>query len=106
MNSQTNADRGSGACDDYVVSVRLTDGTVIHKLENGHWPEFQKARPSVPYACDVCPIRKFCGDNNEFDCQVYGMFTGFYLEDEFEPVFDNRWDTDEAIRRAGAVATS
>ncbi len=87
----------------HVASVRLTDGTVLHKLETGQWPEFQKAYPTTTCACDVCPIRKFCGDNNEFDCQVYGMFCGFYLEDEYEAAFDNRWDTDEAIRRVGAA---
>ncbi len=31
----------------------------------------------VDYACEICPIRTPCGDNNQFDCQVYGMFSGF-----------------------------
>ena len=37
-------------------------------------------------ACDVCPsiIKEACGGNNSFDCQVYGMFQGFYFTfDEF-----------------------
>lgn len=85
-----------------IKSVVLGNGFRLEKKDNGHWPEMQVACPEVSYACDVCPIRKFCGDNNEFDCRVYGMFSGFYLEEEFMEQFENQYDTDEAIIRASA----
>lgn len=89
-----------------VSAARLTDGFVVRKVFSDgrwRWPAIQDIRPDVEFACEVCPIRKFCGDNNEFDCQVYEMFSGFYLEDEFVPVFDNRYSEDEAIVRSGAA---
>lgn len=57
--------------------VTLTDGTVITS-KDGHFPPLQKV-VKVFHACEICPVRIFCQDNNEFDCQVYGMFDGFYF---------------------------
>jgi len=87
---------------DYFDAARLANGQILHKLESGHWPALQDACPDVRYSCDVCPIHKYCSDGNEFDCRVHGMFSGFYIDDEYLDVFYNRWDTDEAIRRSGA----
>lgn len=104
-NTQDHA-KSSSASTGSVFVARLTDGNLVRKvLSDGRlvWPAFQDIRPDVEFACEVCPIRKFCGDNNEFDCQVYGMFSGFYLKDEFAPVFNNRYSEEEAIVRSGAA---
>ena len=58
--------------------IRLLDGTIIEQDENGNFPPLGDV-VDIDRACDICPVRKFCGDNNEFKCQVYGMFEGFYF---------------------------
>ena len=58
-------------------SVTLTNGLVLQN-EGGWFPPLQDIA-KIEHACDICPVRVFCKDNNEFDCQVYGMFYGFYF---------------------------
>jgi hypothetical protein len=60
-----------------VESIALRDGTVLNKGSLG-WPAMQDIAPQHRYACDVCPLNHLCQDGNEFDCQVYGMFSGFW----------------------------
>lgn len=81
-------------------SVTLTNGKPITGDRLG-FSALQDAMPEVGYACEVCPVRKFCGDNNEFDCMVHGMFTGFYATDESG--IHPPTDIDEALRQAGAA---
>lgn len=57
--------------------IRLTDGTVIEKDADGKFPPLMNILPNIR-ACVVCPVRHVCQDNNEFDCNTYGMFDGFY----------------------------
>ena len=59
-----------------IKSVTLLDGTVLRN-KNGEFPPLQEIA-EIRHACDVCPVRPLCQDNNEFDCQVYGMFKGYY----------------------------
>lgn len=69
----------------------LLDGTTIKADEKGNFPPLRDI-VDVYHACEICPIRSLCDDNNEFDCQIYGMFDGFYdgvhhdLKDAFEAV--------------------
>lgn len=65
--------------------AKLTNGIVLVKNEDGEYPPLQNV-VSIDHACDICPVRKWCQDNNEFGCQVYGMFSGFYfsLDDALE----------------------
>lgn len=56
-------------------NVQLKNGIILQNMD-GMFPPLQDIA-EVAYACEICPIRVFCGDNNEFDCQVYGMFAGF-----------------------------
>ena len=65
-------------------SVTLKNGLVLENHGDGFLPLHDVA--DEKNACDICPVRIFCNDNNEFDCQVYGMFEGFYfgLDDALE----------------------
>jgi len=58
-------------------TVTLKNGLVLENHGDG-FPPLQDVA-DVKNACDICPVRLFCNDNNEFDCQVYGMFDGFYF---------------------------
>ena len=60
-------------------SITLLNGFVIERQSDGFWPALQDVQPDVDHACDICPLRIFCDDNNEFDCQCYNMFSGFYF---------------------------
>lgn len=55
----------------------MLNGLVLQNIE-GNFPPLQDVA-EVEHACDICPVRLLCQDNNEFDCQVYGMFSGFYV---------------------------
>jgi hypothetical protein len=83
-----------------ISSVQLKNGVTLFKDERGNWPSYQDVGDGRDYVCEVCPIRKYCGDNNEFDCNVYEMFSGFYLLDEYLEEFNNRYSTDEAITKS------
>ena len=85
-----------------VDSVRLTNGHVIRRDEIGSWPALQDECPGLYHMCDICPIRRYCYEDAEFDCRVHFMFSGFDLKDEYLEVFDNQYDKDEAIIRSGA----
>lgn len=61
-----------------IQSITLLNGLVIYS-KNGTFPPLQEVAPDVNHACDVCPVRILCQDNNEFDCMVYGMFDGFHF---------------------------
>jgi len=56
-------------------TITLLNGLVLQN--NDGFPPLQEVAPEVKHACEVCPVRICCQDNNEFDCQVYGMFDGF-----------------------------
>lgn len=70
--------------------VKLLNGieieTFINEQGNEQFPPLQDVL-KIKHACDVCPLRKECEDNNEFDCQVYGMFMGFFY-DRFDVLRD------------------
>lgn len=61
------------------------DGEPPLKLKNGvtipsNFPPAQDFVDCVEVdLCEVCPILEACGRNNCFDCEVYGMFDGFYI---------------------------
>lgn len=91
-----------------VTAVRLLDGTILRStpLKDSrvtHWPALQDAiRPGV-YACDVCPIANYCGQCGEFDCQVYEMFSGFYVNEDLEPLFGTEFRNYQALLASGAA---
>ena len=58
--------------------ITLTNGIIIERDDDYNFPPLQDIA-KIDHACDICPIRVLCDDNNEFDCQVYGMFQGFYM---------------------------
>lgn len=65
--------------------VTLTNGFILKRIDEYRFPPLQDVL-EIDNACDICPIRILCEDNNEFDCQVYGMFQGFYMS--FETALD------------------
>jgi hypothetical protein len=75
--------------------VKLRDGKVI-KVNDDHmtFKPYQEmyGKKEDPYACKICPIYEVCQGNNEFDCEVYGMFSGgsFMLDDLIEVCEDAR----------------
>ena len=60
------------------MKVKLLNGMIIESIDKYNFPPL-KDMIEIKYACEICPLRPLCHDNNEFDCQVYGMFSGFYL---------------------------
>jgi hypothetical protein len=81
-------------------NIKLKNGIIIkpkNKIDeyDYDYPPLQEVC-DVKNACDICPdeIRKPCcydrltGEsnfmgNNEFDCQIYGMFGGFYCNEDW-----------------------
>ena len=77
------------------MKVKLTNGLVIEgtKRENEKaldkiffvprfdFPPLQDLIETY-HACEICPLRPLCNDNNEFDCQTSGMFAGFHVGEE------------------------
>ena len=61
-----------------MTKVTLLNGFEIAKDEDGRFPPLQEVF-EIYHACDICPLRPMCGDNNEFGCQVDGMFSSFYM---------------------------
>ena len=70
--------------------IKLLDGSTL-EWEGDNPPALQDVK-KVKYACDVCPIKDKCKGGNEWDCQVYGMFTGFYCgyEDVLKDLLPNK----------------
>ena len=58
-----------------IKSVTLLNGMVL-KNKKGEFPPLQEI--TEIRACEVYPVRPLCQDHNEYDCQVYGMFKGYY----------------------------
>lgn len=69
--------------------ITLNNGLVI-KSKNGEFPPLQEVA-EIEHACAICPVRLLCDDNNEFDCQVYGMFDGFYFGLDDALTFIEKW---------------
>jgi hypothetical protein len=62
-----------------VTKVELLNGKTIKENEDGYFPAMQEFDGDCKNACYVCPIEPVCGRNNEFDCMVNSMFSGFYV---------------------------
>ena len=75
-------------------SVRLTDGREITRQSNGDWPPLQDAiELGSAIACTICPLRGDCWAGNDFDCEVHGMFLGFY------GLSGSSWDYESLLSR-------
>jgi hypothetical protein len=65
------------------LKIKLLDDTFISSEKdisgNEIFPPLKNIL-KVDHACGICPVRQLCNDNNEFDCQNYGMFFGFYFD--------------------------
>lgn len=61
-----------------LAEIKLLDNTTIEVVD-GKFPALKEVEVAgVSRACEICPIRQVCGDNNEWDCQEYQMFSGFW----------------------------
>ena len=80
--------------------VMLTTGSVITR-HGDRFPALQDVM-AVKHPCDMCPVRKYCGDNAPFDCHVYEMFSGFYAEDEYSDLFTYPFAVVEALKLTGS----
>ena len=81
-------------------TATLTNGIVIEAMKSGSFPPLQQVLPKV-FPCSVCPVEAICEGNNPFDCEVYGMFGGYYADTQSEfvttGIIKNQWDVMEAI---------
>jgi hypothetical protein len=66
-----------------IDKVKLRNGIELTPDERGNFKPIQEIDKECKHACSICPIYEVCEGNNEFDCMVYGMFSGcyFYLSD-------------------------
>lgn len=77
-------------------TVTLKNGLVLWANDKGNYPPL-KDIIKIDHACEICPIRPLCLDNNEIDCQIYGMFQGYYADLDASLAIIQQLDTSPGI---------